>query len=187
MSVKIRLTRHGKKGYAFYHIVVADGRAPRDGRYIERLGIYNPNTNPASIEFDFDRALDWLQKGAQPSDTCRSILSDKGVMIKKHLLEGVAKGAFTADIAEERFQTWLKTKEAKLLAEKDKTVKDKEADKKQRLEAEAKVKEAKAQAIAKKLAKEVEAAKKTEASAEVTEAAEAPEAAENTEETQAAE
>jgi len=187
MSVKIRLTRHGKKGYAFYHIVVADGRAPRDGRYIERLGIYNPNTNPASVELNFDKTLDWLQKGAQPSDTCRSILSDKGVMIKKHLLEGVAKGAFTADIAEERFQTWLKTKEAKLLAEKDKTVKDKEADKKQRLEAEAKVKEAKAQAIAKKLAKEVEAAKKTEASAEVTEAAEAPEAAENTEETQAAE
>ena len=171
MSVKIRLTRHGKKGYAFYHIVVADSRAPRDGRYIERLGVYNPNTNPASVEFNFDKALDWLQKGALPSDTCRSILSDKGVMIKKHLLEGVKKGAFTADVAEQKFQTWLKDKETKVLAEKDKTVKDKEADKKQRLEAEAKVKEAKAQAIAKKLA---DASKKEEPSTEAAESTEAP-------------
>jgi small subunit ribosomal protein S16 len=173
MSVKIRLTRHGKKGFAFYHIVAADSRAPRDGRYIERLGIYNPNTNPASVELNFDKALDWLQKGAQPSDTCRSILSDKGVMIKKHLLEGVKKGAFTADVAEQKFQTWLKEKESKVQAEKDKTVKEKEDDKKQRLEAEAKVKEAKAQAIAKKLAKE-EAKQKEESasSAESTEPAE---------------
>ena len=171
MSVKIRLTRHGKKGYAFYHIVVADSRAPRDGRYIERLGVYNPNTNPASVEFNFDKALDWLQKGALPSDTCRSILSDKGVMMKKHLLEGVKKGAFTADVAEQKFQTWLKDKEAKAQAEKDKTVKEKEADKKQRFEAEAKVKEAKAQAIAKKLVKE-EAAKEPEVSAEATESTE---------------
>ena len=169
MSVKIRLTRHGKKGYAFYHIVVADERAPRDGRYIERLGVYNPNTNPASIEFNFEKALAWLQKGAQPSDTCRSILSDKGVMLKKHLLEGVKKGAFTAEVADQRFQVWVNEKEAKLQSEKDKTVKDKEADKKQRLEAEAKVKEAKAQAIAKKLVKEAEAAKAPEESAESTE------------------
>jgi small subunit ribosomal protein S16 len=174
MSVKIRLTRHGKKGFAFYHIVVADGRAPRDGRYIERLGIYNPNTNPAAVELNFDKALDWLQKGAQPSDTCRSILSDKGVMLKKHLLEGVTKGAFTADVAEQKFQTWMKEKEAKVLAEKDKTVKEKEADKKQRLEAEAKVKEAKAQAIAKKLAKAEEKAKEPEESAEAAENTEAP-------------
>jgi len=159
MSVKIRLTRHGKKGYAFYHIIVADSRAPRDGRYIERLGLYNPNTNPATIEFDFDRALDWLQKGAQPSDTCRSILSEKGVMLKKHLLEGVKKGAFAADVAEQKFQAWVKEKEALVLTEKDKTVKSKEADRKLRLEAETKVKEAKAQAIAEKLAKE-QAAKK---------------------------
>jgi small subunit ribosomal protein S16 len=115
------------------------------------------------FEFDFDKALDWLQKGAQPSDTCRSLLSEKGVMIKKHLLEGVKKGAFTADVAEQKFQTWLKDKEAKLQADKDKSAKEKEADKKQRLEAEAKVKEAKAQAIAKKLADEAAAAKKTEA------------------------
>jgi len=175
MSVKIRLTRHGKKGYAFYHIVVADERAPRDGRYIERLGVYNPNTNPASIEFNFEKALAWLQKGAQPSDTCRSILSDKGVMLKKHLLEGVKKGAFTAEVADQRFQVWVNEKEAKLQSEKDKTVKDKEADKKQRLEAEAKVKEAKAQAIAKKLVKEAEAAKAPEESAESTEATESTE------------
>ena len=175
MSVKIRLTRHGKKGYAFYHIVVADERAPRDGRYIERLGVYNPNTNPASIEFNFEKALAWLQKGAQPSDTCRSILSDKGVMLKKHLLEGVKKGALTAEAAEQKFQAWVNEKEAKLQSEKDKTVIDKEADKKQRLEAEAKVKEAKAQAIAKKLVKEAEAAKAPEESAESTEVTESTE------------
>lgn len=171
MPAKIRLTRHGKKGFAFYHIVVADSRAPRDGRYIERLGIYNPNTNPASVELNFDKTLDWLQKGAQPSDTCRSILSDKGVMLKKHLLEGVKKGAFTAEVAEQKFQTWMKEKEAKVQADKDKTVKEKEADKKKRLEAEAKVKEAKAEAIAKKLAQE---ASKAEESTEGAESAEAP-------------
>lgn len=152
MSVKIRLSRHGKKGYPFYHIVVTDSRAPRDGRYIERLGYYNPNTNPASVELDFDKALDWLQKGAQPSDTCRSLLSAKGVLIKKHLLEGAKKGAFTTEAAEQKFEAWLKTKEAKQQADKEKTVREKEDDKKQRLEAETKVKEAKAQAIAKKLA-----------------------------------
>jgi len=178
MSVKIRLTRHGKKGFAFYHIVAADSRAPRDGRYIERLGVYNPNTNPASVELNFDKTLDWLQKGAQPSDTCRSILSDKGVMMKKHLLEGVKKGAFTADVAEQKFQTWMKEKETKLQAEKDKSVKSKEADKKQRLEAEAKVKEAKAEAIAKKLAKAEEKVKETEESAEATESSEETPAAE---------
>jgi ribosomal protein S16 len=171
MPAKIRLTRHGKKGFAFYHIVVADSRAPRDGRYIERLGIYNPNTNPASVELNFDKTLDWLQKGAQPSDTCRSIFSDKGVMLKKHLLEGVKKGAFTVEVAEQKFQTWMKEKEAKVLAEKDKTVKEKEADKKKRLEAEAKVKEAKAEAIAKKLAQE---ASKAEEATEGAESAEAP-------------
>jgi small subunit ribosomal protein S16 len=152
MSVKIRLSRHGKKGYPFYHIVVADSRAPRDGRYIERIGYYNPNTNPAAVELNFDKALDWLQKGAQPSDTCRSLLSTKGVLVKKHLLEGVKKGAFTNDVAEQKFEAWLNSKETRIQAEKDKTLQEKEADKKQRLEAEAKVKEARAQAIAKKLA-----------------------------------
>ena len=97
MAVKIRLARHGKKGYAFYHIVAADSRAPRDGKFIEKLGTYNPNTNPATIDLDFEKALDWLQKGAQPTDTCRAILSYKGVLYKKHLLGGVAKGRFLGE------------------------------------------------------------------------------------------
>lgn len=158
MPVKIRLSRQGKKGYAFYHIVVADSRAPRDGRYIERLGIYNPNTNPATVEFDFDRALDWLQKGAQPTDTARSILSKKGVLVKKHLLEGAKKGAFTVEAAEQKFESWVKEKESKVQSVKDQATKAKDADLKQRLEAEAKVREAKAQAIAKKLAEQAAAA-----------------------------
>lgn len=152
MPVRIRLARHGKKGFALYHIVAADSRAPRDGRYIERLGVYNPNTHPASVELNFDKALDWLQKGAQPSDTCRSILSEKGVLMKKHLLEGVAKNAFTLEVAEQKFENWMKEKEARIVSEKEQMKRSKEADKKKRLEAEAKVKESKAQAIAKKLA-----------------------------------
>ena len=94
MSVRIRLSRHGRKAAAYYHIVVADSRAPRDGKFIERLGSYNPNTNPATIELNFERALYWLQTGAQPSDTAKSLLSKQGVLLKKHLLEGVKKGAF---------------------------------------------------------------------------------------------
>ncbi|MDP4209432.1 MAG: 30S ribosomal protein S16 [Bacteroidota bacterium] len=170
MSVKIRLTRHGKKGYPFYHIVVADSRAPRDGRYIERLGVYNPNTNPATVEFDFDKALDWLQKGAQPTDTTRTLLSKSGVLMKKHLLEGAKKGAFTLEVAEEKFQAWLKNKENLLLAAKEQDNKSKEAAKKERLEAEAKVKEAKAAAIAQKLAEKAAAAKPAEEAGESTEA-----------------
>ena len=162
MPVKIRLSRHGKKGYPFYHIVVADSRAPRDGRYIERLGMYNPNTNPATIEFDFDRALDWLQKGAQPTDTCRTLLSKKGVLMKKHLDEGVKKGAFSAEVSQQKFEAWLNEKDAKLLALKDQVAQGKDADKKKRLEAEAKVKETRAQAIAKKLAAEATAEQTTE-------------------------
>lgn len=173
MPVKIRLSRQGKKGYAFYHIVVADSRAPRDGRYIERLGIYNPNTNPATVEFDFDRALDWLQKGAQPTDTARSILSKKGVLVKKHLLEGAKKGAFTVEAAEQKFESWVKEKESKIQSVKDQATKAKDADLKQRLEAEAKVREAKAQAIAKKLAEQAAAAAPA---AEVAAEEEAPEA-----------
>jgi small subunit ribosomal protein S16 len=174
MPVKIRLSRQGKKGYAFYHIVVADSRAPRDGRYIERLGIYNPNTNPATVEFDFDRALDWLQKGAQPTDTTRSILSKKGVLVKKHLLEGAKKGAFTVEVAEQKFEAWVKDKESKIQSEKDQLSKSKETDLKQRLEAEAKVREAKAQAIAKKLAEQNAAAAPAPAEPAAEEASEAP-------------
>ena len=114
MAVKIRLARHGKKGFAFYHIVAADSRAPRDGKFIEKLGTYNPNTNPATIDLNFEKALDWLLKGAQPTDTCRAILSYKGVMYKKHLLGGVAKGAFSESDAEAKFNKWLSEKQTKI-------------------------------------------------------------------------
>ncbi len=116
MPVKIRLARHGRKGRPFYHIVIADSRAPRDGRYIERIGSYNPNTNPATIDLDFDGALNWLQKGAQPTDTARAILSYRGVLLKNHLLKGVKKGAFTKEEAERRFEAWLSEKNAKIQA-----------------------------------------------------------------------
>ncbi len=119
MAVKIRLQRHGKKDTAFFHIVVADGRAPRDGKYIEKLGVYNPTTNPATINLDFDGALNWMLKGAQPTDTCRAILSYKGVIYKKHLLGGVAKGALTEAQVEQKFSKWLADKEGKVNAKKD--------------------------------------------------------------------
>ncbi|QKG79049.1 30S ribosomal protein S16 [Tenuifilum thalassicum] len=152
MPVKIRLSRHGRKRRPYYHIVVADSRAPRDGRFIERIGSYNPTTNPATIELNFDRALDWLQKGAQPTDTCRAILSYKGVLLKKHLLEGVKKGALTPEQAEAKFQEWVAQKEAKIKAKIESLAKNEADAQKQRLEAEAKVREARAQEIAKKQA-----------------------------------
>ena len=152
MAVKIRLARHGKKGYAFYHIVAADSRAPRDGKFIEKLGTYNPNTNPATIDLKFDRALDWLLKGAQPTDTCRAILSYKGVMYKKHLLGGVAKGAFTEAEAEARFNKWAQEKQNKIEAKSNKLASDATAAKKAQLAAETKVKEERAAAIAEKKA-----------------------------------
>ena len=108
MSTKIRLARHGRKGRPFYHVVIADSRAPRDGRYIEKIGTYNPNTNPATIDLKFDRALYWLMTGAQPTDTASRILSYKGVLLKKHLLEGVKKGAFDEAAAEAKFEAWMK-------------------------------------------------------------------------------
>ena len=154
MPAKIRLTRHGKKGKPFYHIVVADGRAPRDGRFIEKIGTYNPITKPADIVLDIDKALDWLNKGAQPTDTVRAILSFKGVMYKNHLLKGVKKGALTEEQAEIKFQAWLKEKEAKIAGKISETESEAKADKKSRFEAEVKVKEAKAAEVAKKRAAE---------------------------------
>jgi small subunit ribosomal protein S16 len=159
MPVKIRLSKKGRKKLPYYHIVVADSRAPRDGKFVERIGLYNPQTNPATIELNFDRALDWLQKGAQPTDTCRAILSEQGVLMKKHLLEGAKKGAFSTEEAESRFQKWYSEKEATLKAQSDKISKSKDEEKKKRLEAESKVKEAKAQEVAKKLKAEIEEAK----------------------------
>ena len=114
MATKIRLARHGHKDYAYYHIVVADSRAPRDGKFIERIGSYNPNLNPAKVELKFDRALYWLGVGAQPTDTARNILSDEGVMLMKHLQGGVKKGAFDEAEAEKRFAAWKAEKDAKL-------------------------------------------------------------------------
>ncbi len=118
MATKIRLQRHGKKGKPFYHIVVADARAPRDGRFIERLGSYNPNTNPATIEINFDKTLDWVNTGAEPTDTCRAILAYKGVMYKKHLQGGVQKGALTTEQADEKFAAWTEQKENKISGKK---------------------------------------------------------------------
>lgn len=118
MPAKIRLQRHGKKGYAFYHIVVADGRAPRDGKFIQKLGTYNPNTNPASIELNFEGALQWLKNGAQPTETARAILSYKGVLLKLHLDKGVAKGALTAEQADAKLATWLDSKSGKIEGKK---------------------------------------------------------------------
>jgi small subunit ribosomal protein S16 len=152
MAVKIRLARKGRKKLAFYHIVVADSRSPRDGRYIEKIGSYNPVTNPATIELDFDKALGWLQNGALPTDTCRAILSYKGVLMKKHLLEGVKKGAFDEAEATKRFEEWLKANEAKIEAKKSSLEKSQDDELGKRLSVEKKVNEARQARLAKKTA-----------------------------------
>ena len=136
MPVRIRLQRHGKKGKPFYWIVAADGRAKRDGRYLEKIGIYNPNTNPATVELDLDQAVKWLENGAQPSDTARTLLSYRGAMIKHHLNGGVKKGAFSQEEADIRFATWLEEKKAKIQAKIDGLDKNKVTDLAKRLEAE---------------------------------------------------
>ncbi|MFC2101882.1 30S ribosomal protein S16 [Bacteroidota bacterium] len=158
MPAKIRLQRRGKKGQPFYHIVIADGRAPRDGRFIEKIGFYNPLTKPAEIEINFESALNWLRKGAQPTDTVKAILAYKGVMYKNHLLKGVQKGAFSAEEAEERFQTWLTDKEARIRSKKNEHELTLKEAGKAALDHEKKVNETKAQALAKKYAKEQKAA-----------------------------
>ncbi len=178
MPVKIRLARHGRKRYAYYHIVVADSRSPRDGKFIERIGSYNPNTNPATINLNFDKALTWLSNGAQPTDTARAILSYKGVMMKKHLLDGVKKGAFDEAEAEKRFNAWLTEKEGKIQAKKDGLASVKADEDKATLEREAKINAERAEALAKQkadLAAEAEAAAKAAAAEAAGE--EAPEAA----------
>ncbi len=179
MPTKIRLQRKGKKGQPFYHLVVADGRAPRDGKFIERLGTYNPMTQPSTITLNFERSLYWVQVGAQPTDTARSILSNKGVMLKHHLLKGVQKGALTEEQAEEKFQAWLKEKEDKI----EQNMKDEMLSEKEKakiiLEEERKINEARAAELAKKRAKEnlkveeAAAARKEEAEAQKEKAQEA--------------
>ncbi|MDP2237816.1 MAG: 30S ribosomal protein S16 [Bacteroidales bacterium] len=150
MPTKIRLQRHGKKGKPFYHIVIADGRAPRDGRFIEKIGTYNPITNPAEINLDLDKAATWLRNGAQPTETVRAILSYKGVLYKAHLMKGVDKGAHTIEEAEAKFQTWLTEKEAKIEAKKRGLTDQERIERKKALEAEAKVKAEKEAEVAKK-------------------------------------
>ena len=176
METKIRLQRNGRKGYAFYSIVIADARAPRDGRFTEKIGTYNPNTNPATVDLNFERALHWVLVGAQPTDTVRNILSKEGVYMKKHLLGGVAKGAFDEAQAEAKFNAWKENKQNGLAALKAKQEEAKKAEAKARLEAEKKVNEEIAKKVAEK--KAAEAAAKAEAEAAATEepAAEATEA-----------
>ena len=172
MAVKIRLQRHGKKNFALLHIVVADSRSPRDGRFIEQIGSYNPNTDPATTILDSDRALAWLNVGAQPTLTTRRILSYQGVLLRKHLQEGVAKGALTQEQADAKFAAWKVEKDAKI-ASKVSGLRNAAIEKaKAAKAAEAKVNEARAEAIAKKKAEAEEAAR---AAAE--EAAKAAEAA----------
>ena len=178
MPVKIRLQRHGKKGKPFYWIVAANSRAKRDGRFLEKLGTYNPISNPAQIEINVDAAVKWLQNGAQPSDTARRILSYKGVLLKHHLLGGVAKGALTEEQAEAKFNAWVEAKSNKVTTKEEKLAKDKAAAKAKALEAEKQANEKR---------KNEAAAKAAEAAAAATaEQAEGEEAtAEETQETEA--
>ena len=157
MATKIRLQRHGRKGYAFYPIVIANSRAPRDGRFIERIGSYNPNTNPATITLNFDRALYWIGVGAQPTDTVRSILSKEGVLMMHHLLGGVKKGAFSEEEAKRRFDVWKANKTKSQEALKAKIKSEAENDAKARLAAEVEKNKQKAESVAKKRAEKLAA------------------------------
>ena len=175
MPTKMRLQRHGKKGRPFYHIVIADGRAPRDGKFIEKIGTYNPVSRPAEIDLDFDKAYNWYVKGAEPTPTVKNILSSEGILHYNHLMKGVAKGAFTKEVAEVRFNEWKASKESKLTSAERALEQEERADVKKRLEAEVKVNEARAAEIAKKRQQEAEAAagKTEEAAAEEVAAEEA--------------
>lgn len=172
MATKIRLQRHGRKNYAFYSIVIAHSDAPRDGRFIEKIGTYNPNTDPATIDLNFERALYWVLVGAQPTDTARNILSKEGVYLKKHLLGGVKKGAFDEAAAEAKFNAWKAEKDSKAQKAADKNAADKKAAATARLEAEKKTNAAIAAKVAEK--KAAAAAAQAEAEAPAEEAAEAP-------------
>ncbi len=158
MATRIRLQRHGKKGKPFYHLVAADSRAKRDGKFIEKLGTYNPNLNPAVIDIDFDRTLHWVQVGAEMSNTARAILSYKGILHKNHLLKGVEKGALTADQVETKFAAWVADKENKVQSKVERLDKESTADKSARLDAEKTAKDAKAAAIIAKNTPEPEVA-----------------------------
>lgn len=176
MATKIRLARHGKKDSAFFHIVVADSRYPRDGRFIEKLGTYNPNTNPATIDLNFESALSWISKGAQPTDTVRAILSYKGVMLRNHLNIGVQKGAITEEAAQAKFDKWMNEKQAKIDAKVNALAAAAVKSGKEKLAAEVQAKEAKAKIVAEKLAAAAAAKAEETAEAEATEETPAEEA-----------
>ena len=163
MAVKIRLARRGRKKKAIYDIVIADARAPRDGRFIEKLGSYNPNTNPSTIVLEADKAVDWLLKGAQPTDTTRSILQHEGVMLKKHLQVGVIKGAITQEVADSRFEEWKESKTGRKADAAGSLAAKNQAEKEAKLDAERKVNAARAEAIAAKNAPVAEVVEETEA------------------------
>ena len=182
MPVKIRLQRHGKKGKPFYWVVAADARAKRDGRYLEKLGTYNPNSNPATVDLNIDHAVSWLEKGAQPTDTARTLLSYKGVMLKHHLNGGIRKGALTQEQADTKFTAWLEEKETKIQAKKD-GLTQAESDARAKRLADEKAVSDKRLADAAAAEAEAEAAEAAEATAtEATEAVEEAPAAEATEE-----
>lgn len=170
MATKIRLQRRGRKGYAFYSIVAADSRAPRDGKFIEKIGTYNPNTNPATVDLNFERALYWVEVGAQPTDTVRSILSREGVMLMKHLNGGVRKGAFDEAAAQAKFEAWKQTKEQQAAALKEKSAEKAKAEAAARMEAEKKVNEKIAEKVAEKKAAAIAAKAEAEAAAAAAEA-----------------
>ena len=180
MATRIRLQRHGRKGYAFYPIVIADSRAPRDGKFIERIGSYNPNTNPATVNLDFDRALYWVEVGAQPTDTVRSILSHEGVLLMKHLRGGVKKGAFSEEEAKRRFDAWKAAKDKQANALKAKNEAKKAEEEKARLDAEVEKNRLKGESVAKKKAEKL-AAEEAAAKADLQEEVAETEAQENAE------
>lgn len=182
MATKLRLQRHGRKKQAYYYIVAADSRAPRDGRFIERIGTYNPNTNPATIDLTLDKAVKWLDNGAVPTDTVRAILSYKGAMMLHHLHGGVNKGALTPEQADAKFEAWMNEKQNKIQGKRDNLAKAKSEADAIRMKAETAAKEAKAAAIAARIAAEEAAAKAEEeaANAPVVDTTEAPVAEENT-------
>ncbi|WP_025763942.1 30S ribosomal protein S16 [Dyadobacter tibetensis] len=184
MAVKIRLARRGRKKKAIYDIVVADARAPRDGRFIEKLGSYNPGTNPSTIVLESAKAVDWLLKGAQPTDTTRSILQHEGVMLRKHLQIGVLKGAITQEVADARFEEWSTSKTGRKETAAGSLAQKLKADKDAKIDAERKVSQNRAEAIAKKNAPvvvEEEVAEVAAESEETVDQAEAPAADESTE------
>lgn len=170
--VKIRLARRGRAKLALFDVVVADARAPRDGRFIEKIGTYNPLTNPATINIKDDRAFHWVMNGAQPTDTVKAMLSLRGILLKKHLQIGVNKGAITQEAADKKLNDWIQSKEAKTQTKADKLTQSKQAEAKARKEAETKIREARAEAIRKKAEVAAQAAPAAEGEAEAAPAAE---------------